>query len=439
MVRKELGSRCGRAGFSLLALSMSMAALTSFRDAGAADARALKLTPHHVSLSGGRSFDLNLPEDFEIAVAAQGLKRVRFLAKSPDGRIFVTDMYNLSDNTRGAVYILDPFDPVSGSFKSVIPYLTGLRNPNSVAFLTDGTGAGWLYLALTDRLLRYRYRAGDDAPAGEPEVLASFPDYGLNYKYGGWHLTRTVVAGGNGKIYVAVGSSCNACEEKEEVRASVLEMDPDGGHPRTFARGLRNAVGMRWIDGQLFATDMGADHLGDHKPADTFYALEDGASYGWPYCFQSGPRVYPDGKFNPRGKKMSCREAPPAHTAFDAHSSPLGFEYFAAGESPAELAGSFLVALHGSTKKSLGRGYRLVRVDGPGAPPVDFITGFLQAGKIHGRPVDVLRFGPEGFLFTDDSAGVVYYVHRSVPAAGGGPSLRPNAPPGPERGAGRGR
>ena len=126
----------------------------------------------------------------------------------------------------------------------MIPYLTGLRNPNSLAFLPIGAGASWLYLALTDRLLRYRYRAGDNAPAEKPEVLATFPDYGLSYKYGGWHLTRTIVIGGNGKVYVSVGSSCNACEEKEEVRASVLEMDPDGRHPRYFARGLRNAVGM---------------------------------------------------------------------------------------------------------------------------------------------------------------------------------------------------
>ena len=382
--------------------------------ASAASARGLKLRPHPISLSGGRSFELNLPEGFEISVAAQGLRRVRFLAKSPDDRIFVTDMYDRSDNTRGAVYILDPFDPESRSFRNVIPYLTGLRNPNSIAFFTDGQGAGWLYVALTDRLLRYRYRAGDNAPVEKPEVLATFPDYGLNYKYGGWHLTRTVVVGGNGKIYVSVGSSCNACEEKEEVRASVLEMDPDGQHPRSFARGLRNAVGMRWIGGQLYATNMGADHLGDHKPADTFYVLADGASYGWPYCFQSGPSVYPDRKFNAGGKKMNCRRAPRAYTAFDAHSSPLGFEFFDARSAP-ELAGSFLVALHGSTKKGLGHGYRLARVDGPGVPPVDFVDGFLRAGKIHGRPVDILSFGPDAFLFTDDAAGVVYYVYKKDP------------------------
>ena len=373
--------------------------------------RALKLTPRRISLADGRSFDLNVPEGFEISVAAQGLRRVRFLARSPDGRIFVTDMYNRTDNEKGVVYVLDGFDPAEKRFKSTIPYLTGLRNPNSLAFYTDGNGVDWLYLALTDRLVRYRYKAGDNAPSGEPETLATFPASGLSYKYGGWHLTRTVIAGGNGKIYVAVGSSCNACEEKEEVRAAILEMDPDGASQRFFARGLRNAVGLRWVDGQLFATDMGADHLGDHKPADTLYIVRDGGQYGWPYCFQSGPKVYADPKLNPRGEKMSCREVPTAYTAFDAHSSPLGLERFDARNDPA-LGDVLLVALHGSSKKSLKRGYRLVRVTGPGAPPEDFIDGFLQAGKVRGRPADILRLGPDAFLFTDDYAGVVYYVYK---------------------------
>ena len=367
-----------------------------------------------MTLSDGRSFELNLPEGFGISVAAQGLKRVRFMARSPDDRVFVTDMYNLADNTKGAVYILEDFDPASKSFKKVTPYLTRLRNPNSVAFYTDESGADWLYLALTDRLLRYRYTRGETAPTSRPEVLVTFPDYGLNYKYGGWHLTRTVLVGGNGKIYVSVGSSCNACVETEEVRASILEMEPDGKHQRHYARGMRNAVGLRWVGGRLYATDMGADHLGVDKPADTMYAVRDGANYGWPFCYQSGARVFADPKFNPRGARWNCRNAPVAYSAFDAHSAPLGLEYFAEGSVP-ELSGSFLVALHGSTRKSLGRGYRVVRVAGNaqgGAQPEDFITGFLQAGTVYGRPADIFAYGRDAFLLTDDRAGVVYYVYR---------------------------
>src|SRR5215510_6786734 len=78
-----------------------------------------RLIPHHITLANGKSFDLNLPDGFEIAVAAQGLKRVRFMARSPDNRIFVTDMYNLTDNSRGVVYILDQFDPSTRQFKKI--------------------------------------------------------------------------------------------------------------------------------------------------------------------------------------------------------------------------------------------------------------------------------------------------------------------------------
>ena len=371
---------------------------------------AQKLTPHHITLANGKSFDLNLPRGYEISVAVQGLKRVRFMALSPDQRLFVTDMFSLADNRRGVVYILEQFDHETREFKKVTKYLTGLRNPNNVAFYTDTSGNHWLYLPLTDRLVRYPYRSGDNAPSGEPQVLATFPDYGLGYKYGGWHLTRTVIVGGDEKIYVAVGSSCNACEEKEEVRASVLQMDPDGKNQRYFARGLRNAVGLRWTKGKLYATNMGSDHLGNNRPADTFYALEDDKNYGWPYCFQVGSKIYPDPKFNPTGKNFDCRKVPAALTPFPAHSSPLGFEYFDS-ENSSELAGSFLVALHGSTRKSLRRGYRVVKISESTGAMEDFITGFFQLPRFNGRPADIFSFGKDEFLLTDDYSGVVYYVY----------------------------
>ena len=154
-------------------------------DSTPADSRLLKLTPHQIVFSKTRKFNLNLPPGFEITVAAQGLKRARFMAKSPDNRIFVTDMFNRTDNQKGAVYVLDGFDAAGGKFNKVTAYLKGLRNPNSIAFYTDQNGDHWFYLALTDRLLRYRYVSGEATPSSEPDVIAKFPDYGLNYKYGG--------------------------------------------------------------------------------------------------------------------------------------------------------------------------------------------------------------------------------------------------------------
>ena len=96
------------------------------------------LVPHkHRTQRAARIVSLNLPADFEIIPRCEGLKRVRFFAKSPDGRIFVTDMFNLTDNKRGTVYILDGWNTKTGQFARAIPYMTNLRNPNSVQFYRD--------------------------------------------------------------------------------------------------------------------------------------------------------------------------------------------------------------------------------------------------------------------------------------------------------------
>jgi len=398
---------------------------------------------HPIHLANGKSLVLKLPANFTIDVAVEGLKRVRFMAKSPDNRIFVTDMHDLGDNTLGKVYILDGWNEKNGKFAKVTTYLDHLRNPNNLAFYTepaqDGKpGQSWLYLPLTDKLLRYKYNAGDNAPSGPPQTLATYPDYGLNYKYGGWHLTRTVAFAtlhGKTRLYVTVGSSCNACREKEEVRATLTVMDPDGSHQEIVARGLRNAVGMEYIPsidgGALFATNMGADHLGNHDPEDTFFELDSdahpvpsGSNYGWPTCyfdhglphadhFISDPKptdhIVPAPPAGPPPPQFDCSKIPAAYTTFAAHSSPLGLEYFDSANPT--LADSFLVALHGASHPAIGTGYRVVRFNAANHRPQDFITGFLVNGRVKGRPCGILRTGPDAFLLTDDHDGVIYFVH----------------------------
>ena len=383
----------------------------------AQSAPVVKLTAQAVRLKGKIPFSLMLPLGFTIVPAAEGLKRVRFMARSPDGRIFVTTMHDLSDNSEGAVYILDGFDEEHGKFARVIPYLTNLRNPNSIAFHQDAQGQDWFYLALTDLLVRYKFTRGEERPASQPEVLATYPAYGLSYKYGGWHLTRTIAFGhGNSNLlYVTVGSSCNACDEKEEIRATLSVMDEDGKNQHIVARGLRNAVGMRFVGGALFLTNMGADHLGDDAPDDPMFsvnprALRDGElNYGWPHCYYSRGKAKVDPRFPSGASRADCTVAPDAFAFFGAHSSPLGLEYFGVGSSAPALKGQFLVALHGASNRKLDRGYRVVRVGNHGRVQ-DFITGFIDHGVVRGRPCDIFKMSEESFLLSDDNAGVIYYV-----------------------------
>jgi len=436
-------------------------------------------TAHMLNYAPGKSITLSLPEPFEIDVAASGLRRVRFFAQAPDGRIFATGMHDLSDNRLGSVYILEDWDEQTHTFKRVTHYLDHLRNPNNLTFWTDpATKQSWLYLPLTDKLVRYRYSAGDEAPHDVPETLMRFPDYGLSYKYGGWHLTRTVAIGQvkeRTRVFVASGSSCNYCQEREVLRAAVVSVDPDGKNATLVAQGMRNAVDLhavKALSGALFATNMGDDHLGDKLPEDTFFEIDTAGgprNYGWPACYFArgkaeldatplptldeagaidtnpshgvehvGDSVYgkqkgvaaagmnlaaggghamePDPNADlgraPEPLK-SCARVPTAYTTFAAHSSPLGFEYFTSSDPI--LHGSFLVALHGASHPRIGTGYRVVRFTEKDRTPRDFITGFLTRAngkaKVHGRPCGIFHVGTDSFLMSDDYLGLIYFVH----------------------------
>ena len=370
-----------------------------------------KLVANKITLKKDKTFNLNLPAEFEIILAAEGLKRVRFFAKAPDGRIFVTDLYNLTDNKRGAIYILDSLNAKTGKFAKIIPYMTGLHNPNSVQFYKDDQGVDWLYIAETNQLTRRRFTPGEETPTDrKPQILATFPDYGLSYKYGGWHLTRTIAFSPSGKLYVSVGSSCNSCEEKEKARASIIEMNADGSGRRQFASGLRNAVGLKWFGNFLWASNQGSDHLGTNRPDETFYAVKSGADYGWPYCHSASGRIIADPKLK---RRAGCRSVTRPYVFFPARSSALGFEFFDDPASSPAIKDAFLVSLHGSTDKDIGHGYKIA-IMRKGQPLQDFVTGFLKAKTVNGRPCDILKLDANSFLFTDDHDGVVYLVRKKV-------------------------
>ena len=169
---------------------------------------------------------------------------------------------------------------------------------------------------------------------------------------------------------------------------------------------MRNAVGMLWLGRYLWATNQAADHLGLNRPDDTFHAVRRGRDYGWPQCYQYKNRIYRDRFIS--GRK-NCRRIPKAYSRFQAHSSAMGFDYFDDKTAEPFIKNSFLMALHGSTNKSLKRGYKVVVVR-KGARHRDFLTGFLQGRNVHGRPLDVFKLSADNFLISDDHTGVVYYL-----------------------------
>ena len=378
---------------------------------GAFSQSTLKLKSHTIQLKKRTLFELKIPAGYKIAIAAQGLERPRFFAKSPDGRIFITDMHNRSDNKLGRILILENWNEKEKKFETVTTYLDKLHNPNQVAFYTINN-IHYLYVAETGKLSYFIYQVGDTKPTSASTVIANFPDYGLDYKYGGWHLTRSL-AFYNNKLYVSVGSSCDACIEKEDIRATIVEMDADGKNQRIYARGVRNAVGMKWVNDQLWVTHMGRDNRGPDKPEELFHTIEKDGFYGWPYYFQYKKKIYADTAFVKSPRSSFVKTPPIAPFTFKAHSAPLGFDYFSNFDDSL-LNNSFLVSLHGSTSVWRQRGNAIVQVLKDGSYR-EIVTGFLQGkteNKRFGRPCDIMQWNNHSFFISDDKYGVIYYIWK---------------------------
>lgn len=339
---------------------------------------------------------LTLPTGFTIDVYASGLDRPRVGAVAPNGDLFVTEI------GAGQVSILRDRNQ-DGRADGRTVFASGLSEPHGLAFYRD-----WLYVGETNRIVRYAYRSGQ-SKAGQPEVVVP------NLPEGGGHFTRTIAFGPDGLMYVSVGSSCNVCKEADERRATVLQFKPDGSSGKIYARGLRNAVGLRFDTlGRLWATSNGRDGLGDDVPPDELHILKAGLNAGWPFCHAG---KYKDPQFSTLG---SCSQVNPPDWNFQAHSAPLGVSEYTGKQFPNEYRGDLFVAFHGSWNRSVPTGYKLVRIHLENGRPTkisDFVTGWLQPNRsLIGRPVDVIN-APDGSLYvTDDAEGAIYrirYVGKS--------------------------
>src|SRR6185503_12799479 len=101
-----------------------------------------------IQLKNRPSFNLKIPEAYKIFVATEGLERPRFFAKSPDGRLFVTDMHDRSDNKLGRILILENWNEKEKRFETITTYLDKLHNPNQIVFYTINN-VHYIYIAET--------------------------------------------------------------------------------------------------------------------------------------------------------------------------------------------------------------------------------------------------------------------------------------------------
>ncbi|MCI0542374.1 PQQ-dependent sugar dehydrogenase [bacterium] len=294
-----------------------------------------------------------------------------------------------------------------------------LKNPHGIAEKCGVEGKCVYYVAEEDNISSYTYNAPIKKLVRK-ERLVELPK-------GDGHFTRTLLflpSPHENILLISVGSSCNVCHEEDAKRAKILAYNIETKEVKEFARGLRNSVFMSLqpVSGEVWATEMGRDLLGDNIPPDEINIVREGKNYGWPNCY--GKNVH-DGDFDKNTYiRNPCMEPfeTPSHIDIPAHSAPLGLAFIPEEELPEEWWHDLLVAYHGSWNRSAPAGYKIVRfpLDAKGnkeGEEVDFMTGFIApnvSGIAHeaalGRPVDILIV-PGGTIYvSDDKAGAVYKI-----------------------------
>jgi glucose/arabinose dehydrogenase len=383
---------------------------------------------------------LKVPSGFSIGIFAKDLGKPRFMAIDPEGTLLVSIPAN------GEIAAL-PDNNSDGIADEKIIVAKGLNKPHGMVFRCPEPLDCKLYVAEEDKLTIMDY--------DQKTKQAVLPMTVFKLPGGGTHITRSVLiaqiseaaTSSDGrletvkkdKLIVSAGSSCNLCEEKNPLRASILISDLDGSNLRVFASGLRNAVipKINPATGEIWTDEMGRDLLGDDLPPDEINIIKDGADYGWPLCY--GKNIHDTDFDKKKYAQDPCADKEPSYIDLPAHNAPLGIAFFPPGW-PAIYKNDMLVALHGSWNRSAPDGYKIVRFaldergqfenkDKEGKPVmVEFISGWLTAdGRALGRPVDI-QFKDGSIFVSDDKAGVIYRIINKNYKGPGGDSNN-TAPP----------
>ncbi len=352
-----------------------------------------------------------VPAGFKVNIFAEGLGDARNLLVAPNGDVFV------AEQGTGKISILRDTDG-DGKADKTETFAEGFNSPFGMDFVKDG-----VLIGDTTAVWRLAYRSGDMKATGKQQVTK---DGALADPAG--HSTRTVAVHPDGsKFYVAIGSRGNINEEPEP-RATIQEFKADGSGQRTFATGLRNAVGTAFLPGttELYTVVNERDGLGDELVPDYLTKVQDGGFYGWPYSYiGKNPQRDPVGQ-NPSRDFASKRpdlvqKAIVPDTLFRSHSAPVGLAFSTGKMFPKEYQGGAFVGLHGSWNASQARGYHVAYVPFENGKAADhyivFVSGFWVAGEkkaeTWGRPSGVAIAKDGALLIADDVGNMVWRVSTS--------------------------
>ncbi|WP_339100335.1 sorbosone dehydrogenase family protein [Pseudomonas atacamensis] len=368
----------------------------------------------------------------QVAAFAEGLDHPRWLYVLPNGDVLVaeTNAPPKPDDSKGIRgWVMKKVMGKAGA---------GVPSPNRITLLRDADHDGVaetrtvflqnlnspfgmtlvgndLYVADTDRLLRFNYEPGATEIKTQPIKVVDLPGGTLNH-----HWTKNVIASKDGnKLYVTVGSNSNVGEnglDQEEGRAAIWEVDRATGNHRIFASGIRNPNGLAWepTSGALWTAVNERDEIGSDLVPDYITSVKDGGFYGWPFSYY-GQHV--DVRVKPQNPDLVAKAIAPDY-AVGPHTASLGLTFAEGNSLPAQFKEGAFIGQHGSWNRKPHSGYKVIFVPftggKPTGQPVDVLTGFLDKDEnALGRPVGVVIDQQGGLLVADDVGNKVWRVSAS--------------------------
>jgi glucose/arabinose dehydrogenase len=348
-----------------------------------------------------------------LGLVAEGFKFPRGLLVLPDGDLLVADMVGWGVK-KGTVTRLH--QKADGSLTRV-QLASGLNMPHGLALGPDGK----IYVGVTGGVKRFDpgdpKKTLEDVIGGAAAVSGPPGD--------GRHPLVSLIFTTRQTLLINIGSFTNNCETKggglpvadqpcpetlgKMPHGSVVEISFDwssgkatGSH--VFASGLRNSMGLieNPTTQQILQAENSRDDINDLMPGlpddedlppDEINLLQDGAAYGWPYCY--GANIP-----SPEYAHWDCSQYRKPLIELPAHGAPLGMAWFADG---------LVVGLHGYRS----HGHRLIwfardQHGLPIGPFKEMISGWGgdKNGPM-GAPVDLKPSADGGLFISEDRNGTI--------------------------------
>jgi glucose/arabinose dehydrogenase len=312
---------------------------------------------------------LKLPQGFCALVAADDVGAARHMLAMPNGDLYVATQGS-QGHPAGVVALRD----MNGDGKFEATERFGDKSTTGIAFRN-----GYIYIATISSVERFKVTAGELKPGPAEVVVADLPITRP-------HQDKGIAFDGRGGLYVSIGAPSNACQPQDR-RPKVAGQDPcplldySGGIwkfdenklGQKQADGTRYATGMRqmpaivWHDGALYAVMNNRDQLdtlwsdqfvgedNQTRPAEPMFRIEQGANYGWPFCFfdYTQNKLLLNPEYGGDGKTVGrCSEFKLPIAAFPAHWAPVDVMFYTGTQFPAKYRGGAFIAFHGSWNRS---------------------------------------------------------------------------------------